>query len=163
MNTYGLPRQGDPYTFGANMKLQKYSMVLLSLVVAGCCASRTTAVPDAHFNVFGVELNSSADYRKINNEVATEEPCLRGYERNFEKNGITVGYGSDGRIRKILTRNPTTSLFGISPGMAADEGKRLARQAGFMEVSAYKYRQKEISLTLLVDGKGSVFGVKVER
>jgi hypothetical protein len=145
------------------MKLKKCSMLLLSLVLAGCFATRTTIVPDTHFNVFGIELNSSVDYRKINNEVATEEPCLRGYERNFEKSGITVGYGFDGRIRKISTQNPTTSLFGISPGMAADEGKRLARQAGFMEVSPYKYTQKEISLTLLVDNKGKVFGVKVER
>lgn len=145
------------------MKLQKCSMLLLSLVVAGCCASRPTTVPDAHFNVFGIELNSSVDYRKINNEVATEEPCLRGYERNFDTSGITVGYGFDGKIRKISTQNPATSLFGIRPGMSADQGKRLAHQAGFVEVSACKYRLKEISLTLLVDAKGRLFGVTVEQ
>lgn len=144
------------------MKLLKYSMILLSLCVTGCFASRTIADSGKHFNVFGIVLNSSVDYRKINGELATEEPCLRGYERTFDNMGITIGYGFDARIRKITTRNPTTSLYGIRPGMTAHEGKRLAQQAGFVEVSTCKYKLNEISLTLLVDNKGNVFGVTVE-
>src|SRR5512138_298330 len=69
-------------------------------------------------NVFGVQLLSETDYKEINGFVAAEEPCLRGYERSFDALDVTVGYGFNKKIRKISTRNPGTTLFGVSPGMS---------------------------------------------
>lgn len=140
-------------------KLLMFSMLCL----AGCFARQISTDSDKHFNVFGIQLKSDVDYRVINNEPATEEPCLRGYERNFDRSGIIIGYGFDARIRRISTQNPATSLFGISPGITVGEGKRLAQQAGMREVSDRRYQLEEISLTLLVDDKGKVFGVTVEQ
>lgn len=138
-------------------------LILLSMLcLAGCFAHQISRDSDKYFNVFGIKLNSNEDYREINHESATEEPCLRGYERSFDKSGIIIGYGFDARIRKISTRNPATSLFGISPGITLDEGKRLAQQAGLREVSDCKYQLEEISITLLVNAEGKVFGVIVE-
>ena len=85
-----------------------------------------------HINVFGVELFSNVDYKEINGVVATEEPCLRGYERSFDALDLIIGYGFDKKIRKINTRNPNTSLLGVSPGMPFEEGKQKILQAGFV-------------------------------
>ena len=112
-------------------------------------------------HVFGIELHSGVDYREIEGVRATEEPCLKGYERGFEQLEITIGYGFNREIRKITTRNPATSMFGIAPGVSPEEGKRLAQQAGLSEVSADRYRGKDLGLTLLVDN-GKVFGISVE-
>jgi hypothetical protein len=112
--------------------------------------------------VFGIELYSGTDYREINGVKATEEPCLKGYERIFDPLDITVSYGFNRKIRKITTMNSKTSIFGITPGMPADEGRRLARQSGLTEESPARYRSDDLSLFLHVDDKGNVFGVTVE-
>lgn len=143
------------------MKLPIILMITL-FSVAGCSAKRMNTELDRHFNVFGVALNSRVDYRVINDEAASEEPCLRGYERSFDRLGISIGYGFDARVRRITTRNPATALFGIRPGMTAAEGKRVAQRAGLTEVADYAYQLDDISLLLLVDANGKVFGVTVE-
>ena len=114
-------------------------------------------------NVFDIALFSSVDYREIKGVLATEEPCLKGYDRNFDALDIIVGYGFDKKIRKIVTLNPKTSLFGVSPGMSFGEGKQKILQAGFVEYgSPYKFKADRYSLTLLVDGNQKIFGLTLE-
>jgi hypothetical protein len=132
------------------------------LGLAGCIATqaRTGLLNQTH--VFGIELYSATDYREINGVKAVEEPCLRGYERIFDPLDITIGYGFNRKIRKITTMNSKTSLFGITPGMPAEEGRRLARQSGLTEVSPVRYRSDDLSLFLHIDAKGNVSGVTLE-
>ena len=114
-------------------------------------------------NVFGVELFSKVDYKEINGVVATEEPCLKGYERSFDALDLIIGYGFNKKIRKINTRNPNTSLFGVSPGMSFEEGKQKILQAGFVASnSPFSFKADRYSLTLLVDENQKIFGVTVE-
>lgn len=114
-------------------------------------------------NVFGVQLFSDVDYREINGVMAVEEPCLRGYERSFDALDITIGYGSNKKIRKITTRNPGTSLFGIHPGATYQEGRKKILQAGFTELAPpFAFRSNGYSLTFLVDDKDIIFGLKLE-
>jgi hypothetical protein len=144
------------------MKILKNVVMLLSLCLAGCIVNQVRTDVSRQINVFGIELYSGVDYREIAGIRATEEPCLKGYERSFDTLEITIGYGFDKKIRKITTRNPGTSLFGISPGMSTENGNRLAQLTGFQEVAPYKYRGNDIYLTLLVDGKGNLFGITAE-
>lgn len=144
------------------MKGMKYAALLLSLCLTGCLTGRAGADLAGRMNVFGVELYSGVDYREISGIKGVEEPCLKGYERDFDRLGITVGYGFDRKVRKITTRNPGTSLFGIAPGMPAETGRQLAKQAGLTEETPYRYLGRDMSLTLLIDGKGKIFGITVE-
>lgn len=144
------------------MKALKYGVLFLCLCLTGCMTGRAGADLARQTNVFGVELYSSIDYHEIGGVKGMEEPCLKGYERNFDQLEISIRYGFDKKIRKITTRNPGTSLFGISPGMPTEAGKQLAKQAGLAEDSPYRYLGKNVSLTLLVDGKGNVFGITLE-
>jgi hypothetical protein len=148
------------------MKYQKLILVtlLLPLLLGGWVSksmSRDKMI--GQINVFGVELFSNVDYREINGVIATEEPCLKGYDRSFDALDITIGYGFDKRIRKIITRNPSTSLFGVSPGMPFGEGKQKVLQAGFVASnSPFTFKGDRYFLTLLVDSNQKIFGVKVE-
>lgn len=144
------------------MRLFSYVALLLFLLLSGCRPSQMRTELSGQTRVFGIELYSGVDYREIGGVKAEEEACLKGYERNFEALDIIIGYGFDAKIRKITTRNPATSLFGISPGMPAEAAGKLAQQAGFTEISSYRYRGKGIDLTLLVDGAGIAFGITAE-
>jgi hypothetical protein len=144
------------------MKVLPSLLMLLSLCLTGCILNQVKTEVNRQINVFGIELYSANDYQVIGGVKASEEPCLRGYERSFDQLEITVGYGLEKKIRKITTRNPGTSMLGISPGMLAEEGERLARQAGLQEVATSKYQGMGINLSLLIDSKGKIFGIIVE-
>jgi hypothetical protein len=142
----------------------KLVTLFLFLCLTGCLATHTgPSNSPGQVKVFGIELHSTVDYREISGVAAAEEPCLKGYERSFEPLAITIGYGFDGKIRKITTRNPKTSLFGITPGISLEEGKGLAHRAGFVDTSSpFRFKGDRITLTLLTDANGKVFGVTVE-
>jgi hypothetical protein len=136
--------------------------MVLAICLAGCLANHVGTDLSSQINVFGVELYSDVDYREIAGIRSTEEPCLRGYERTFDPLDIVIGYGANRKIRKITTRNPSTRIFGIAPGMSAEQASKTAKQAGMTEVSPVRFRRGNMSLILLVDGKGDVFGITVE-
>jgi hypothetical protein len=139
-------------------------LVLASILCTGCMSKYVgqDRMLD-QVNVFGVRLYSDVDYREINGVPATEEPCIKGYDRSFNALDITVGYGFDKRIRKIITRNPGTGMFGISPGMSLEEGRGKVLQAGFNEwAPPYKFKTRNYSLAFLVDDDGRIFGMILE-
>jgi len=147
------------------MKYQKILIpLLLPLLLAGCQNRRMQDDKmNDQINVFGIKLLSKVDYKEINGVVATEEPCLRGYERSFDNLDVIIGYGFDHKIRKIMTRNNNTSIFGIIPGMTYKEGKQRILQAGFSEYAPpYTFRANRYSLTFLVNGDNAIFGLTVE-
>jgi len=138
-------------------------MLVLSLCLAGCLAQKIPADVARQIQIFGIELNSGRDYREFRGIAATEEPCLKGYELNFENLDLIIGYGFNRKIRKITTRNRNTSVFGISPGNTVEEGRKRAIQAGLSEdVAINRYKGDGISLYLLVDEKDRIFGITVE-
>lgn len=146
------------------MTCQKLILILLILALAGCRNGtiRPEMLPD-QLQVFGVQLHSDRDYREIDGVVATEEPCLRGYERSFDRLQLTLGYDFDRRIRKIITRNPATSIFGVSPGMKFAAAGQLITAAGFtLYIPPHTYRNGPYLLTLLVDGNDIIAGLTLE-
>lgn len=148
------------------MKLPRFfSIFPLLLLMSGCLGPTWTAKElKSQVQVFGVELGSAVDYREINSVTAEEEPCLHGYERNFVPLQITVGYSLARNVRKIITRNPATRLFGIHPGMALSAARPLATQAGFAPtaLSPHIFRTGDYLLSLQVDGNGTVAALTLE-
>jgi len=144
------------------MRILQYAVIAACIWMTGCAANRTRLEPSGQIQVFGIQLYSDIDYKEINGVAASEEPCLKGSERSFDALDLVVGYGFDGRIRKIHTRNRETSLFGIAPGITAEEGARLALKAGLREVSESRYQGDGFAVNLLIDGNRKVFGITVE-
>jgi hypothetical protein len=139
--------------------------LVLSLVLAGCAGKSTDRTFLAgQVDVFGVELLSDIDYRQIRGVTATEEPCLKGYERSFDALDVIIGYGFDRKIRKIMTRNPQTGMFGIRPGMPFVEGQRKILKVGFREhTPPFLYQTNGFTFKFLVDDTGTIFGVLLEK
>jgi len=138
--------------------------LLLFLFLTGCMGKHLDRDKmHDQVNVFGVQLFTDVDFRKINGITAVEEPCLKGYERSFDALDITIGYGFNKKIRKITTRNPGTTLFGINPGVTFREGKQKLLQAGFTEFAPpFTFRSNGYTLRFLVDDKDIIFGLTLE-
>jgi len=146
------------------MKLKKTIALILFLLLTGCMGKNIESDRmRGQINVFGVQLDSSVDYKEVNGVPATEESCLHGYDRNYDALDILIGYGFNKKIRKITTLNPNTSMFGIKPGMSFDEGKQRILQAGFAaSTSPFKFNADGYSLTFLIDRNGKIFGLTLE-
>lgn len=114
-------------------------------------------------DVFGAKPFSNVDFTEINGVKAVEEPCIRGYDRTFDALDITIGYGFNRSIRKIVTLNPTTSMFGVKIGMTVDESRERLHKAGFIKDSKPNtFRNDNYSLTLLIHSKDRVSGLRLE-
>lgn len=138
--------------------------VILSIGCGGHAADLRIRDANRDIRVFGAELGSARDFREIGGVAASEEPCLRGYERGFDALAVSIGYGNDRKIRRISTRNHGTSVFGISPGRRFEEGASALGSAGFIPRDApCRFGDGVLAVTLLVDEAGTIFGITVER
>lgn len=139
-----------------------FSLFLITLV-AGCAVIPATkdSLPEVY--LFGREVGIDQDIRQIDGVTGLDEPCMRGFDRVFEKIGVTIGYGADNRIRKIVTASPETSIAGVSPGMARDGGVRVVKEKGFTETTDGEFRRGRYRLAIIGDGEGYVRLLRLER
>jgi hypothetical protein len=162
----GRPQRVARSFCGAAMKtITAITFLSVLILFPAGCMGKHVAANDARndVDVFGVQLFSDVDYREINGVKAEEEPCLRGYERNFDALDIIIGYGFNGKIRKIMTRNTTTTMFGIRPGTTLDKGRKKILGAGFSETTTpFTFTSNRFSLTFLVDDKDIIFGLTLQ-
>ena len=140
---------------------QVITLLLLLVLVQGCSHGLPVEL-SREVQVFGIQLAGRTDLRELNGEPGKDEPCLHGYERTFKQQGVTIGYRSNGEIRRIMTRNPATAMFGISPGSSEQQARERALKAGFIKKDEYAYRNGSVTLKLLVDEGGRVFGLILE-
>jgi hypothetical protein len=139
-------------------------ILLLAFTFNGC----TRKIPELEetnkeINVFGVQLFSVNDHSKINDVIPEREPCIKGYEYNFDPIEIIIGYSKKGYIRKITTFNRATSMFSIRPGDPLSESRDKILKAGFKDEGIQDTFFKDwCTFTLLVDEKQKVFGLRIE-
>jgi hypothetical protein len=138
---------------------------VMSLALLAGCATAGPNVKDTNdaLLVFGARLGVAGVPDGLAGVPSEETPCLKGRDFSYEARDILIGYGHDARIRKVVTRNPDTSIYGIRPGdeFATAEAKVLV--AGFRETGAkHRYGNECCLLTLSVDEAGHVFGLMLE-
>lgn len=136
----------------------------LALLLAGC-AGAGPGVPAANegLHVFGARLGATGVPDDLAGVPREETPCLSGRDFSYDARDVLIGYTHGGRIRKVATRNPATSIYGIRPGdeFASAEAKLLA--AGFRETGTrHRYGNECCLLTLAVDEAGGVFNLLLE-
>jgi hypothetical protein len=134
------------------------------LLVTGCLAKRPgSEAVNKQINVFDLTLFSANDDKKIRGIVPRKEPCLKGFDYFYDPLDISVGYGTNDRIRKITTRHKETGMFDIRAGNSYPKAKALILQAGFSEGDTpYKFVKDWSLFTLLVDDQDRVFGMTLE-
>jgi hypothetical protein len=145
----------------------RFFLILLGIsafLFTSCLVKRVGSEElNKQINVFNLALFSARGDKNIRGIVPRKEPCLRGFEYFYDPLDISVGYGTDDRIRKITTRNKETSMFDIRVGDHYPKGKALILQAGFSEGDTpYKFVKDWFLFTLLVDDHDRVFGMTLE-
>jgi hypothetical protein len=138
---------------------------IYTFLFTGCLAKRIGSEGlNKQINVFDLALFSANDDKNIRGIVPRKEPCLKGFDYFYDPLDISVGYGTDDRIRKITTRNRKTSMFDIHAGDSFPKGKALIRQAGFSEEgdTPYKFVKNGFLFTLLVGDDNRIFGMTLE-
>jgi hypothetical protein len=135
-----------------------------AFLLTGCPAKRTGSEGwNKQINVFDLALFSANDDKNIRGIVPRKEPCLKGFDYFYDPLDISVGYGTNDRIRKITTRNKETRMFDIRTGDAFPKATALILQAGFSEGDTpYKFVKDWGLFTLLVDDQDRVFGMTLE-
>jgi hypothetical protein len=137
---------------------------IAAFLFTGCLAKRVGSEGlNKQINVFDLALFSTHDNKSVRSIVPRKEPCLKGFEYFYDPLDISIGYGTDDRIRKITTRNKETSMFDIRVGDHYPKGKALILKAGFSEGDTpYKFVKDGFLFTLLVDDHDRVFGMTLE-
>ena len=145
-------------------RLKCLAAVMSIALLAGCAGAGPSAkAANDGLLVFDAKLGEAGVPDGLTGVPSEETPCLNGRDFSYETRDVLIGYGHDGRIRKVVTRNPGTSIYGIRPRdeFAAAEAKVLA--AGFRETGAkHRYGNECCLLTLAVDEAGRVFGLILE-
>jgi hypothetical protein len=137
---------------------------IYTFLFTGCPAKRLGSEGlNKQINVFDLALFSANDDKNVRGIVPRKELCLNGFEYFYDPLDISVGYGTNDRIRKITTRNKETSMFDIRVGDSFPKGKDLILQAGFSKGDTpYKFVKDWGLFTLLVDDHDRVFGMTLE-
>lgn len=150
--------------FASPFRLSFLAAATSLAILAGCAVARPSVkAANDGLLVFGALLGSAAVPDALAGVPAEETPCLKGKDFSYEAREVMVGYAHNGRIRKVATRNPGTSIHGIHPGddFASAEAKVLG--AGFRETgTTHRYQGGCCFLTLSVDEAGRVFSLLLE-
>jgi hypothetical protein len=135
-----------------------------AFLFTGCLAKRVGSEGlNKQIKVFDLALFSANSDKNIRGIVPRKEPCLKGFDYFYDSLDISVGYGTNDRIRKITTRNKETSMFDIRVGDHYPKGKALILLAGFSEGDTlYKFIEDRFLITLLVDDHDRIFGMTLE-
>jgi hypothetical protein len=140
-------------------------MAAAAAIVAACAGTGRFGPEEANrrIRVFDARLRSADGIRAPEAPAATDEPCINGFERRYEALDVSLGYGFDGKVRRISTGNRATSVFGISPGDSGTEGKAKLVSAGFAPIGeGSRFGNGGIRVTLLADANGTIFSIAVE-
>lgn len=134
-----------------------------AVVLLGCAAGPDLRAANDGLLVFGARLGAAGVPVGLAGMPAEESPCLNGRDFAYEEQGLLIGYTHGGRLRKVVTRNPETSIYGIHPGDALEDALPKALGAGYAETTTrHRYTGACCVLTLSVDEVGRVFSLMLE-
>jgi hypothetical protein len=136
----------------------------LALLLAGCAgAGPGVKAANEGLLVFGAQLGATGIPAGLAGVPGEESPCLKGRDFSYEARDVLVGYTHGGSIRKVVTRNPASSVYGIHPGDAFATAEANLLAAGFRETGTkHRYGNECCLVTLSVDGAGRVFNLLLE-
>jgi len=141
--------------------LALFSILLLSAVLMSGCGSSVSSLIKNDINpkidVLGIKLGMTEDeVFKLAGTNGEKALCTQGYEYSYEDKKLNIGFNSETKtVRRVTTKNPETSIFGIKPGMTAEEAFAKAAEGGFTKDanSNVKFHRENITLTVIsMDG-----------
>jgi len=152
-----------------NKRLNATLLLITLLFVLTGCKSKTDSFineVNSQINVLGVNLNMpESEVHKIVGSSGERAMCVYGYEYEFMDKQINVGFNSNTeKTRRITTKNPETSIYGIKPGVSLEEAYSIIEQNGFKKSddSKYIFYKENIILTLISMKGINADGITIE-
>lgn len=152
------------------MNLALFAVIMLVVVVlAGCGNSSDSFIKkevNTQINVFEVKLDMVES--KVHESVGSKGEkamCVYGYEYGYEDKLINIGFNSEtGRVRRVTTKNPETSIYGIKPGTELEQANKTIELNGFKKDDGSKYRfYKENTVLYIISMKAThADGITIE-
>ena len=141
------------------------TIILVMVTVMADCGSSNSSFINKEINpnidVFGIKLNvPESEVHKLAGSKSEKSMCINGYEYDYTDKLINMGFDIDrGKVRRVTTKNPSTSIFGITPGMDLTGAYAHVKDSGFIKDSSseFKFNKKNIILTII-----SMKGVKAD-
>jgi hypothetical protein len=106
-----------------------------------------------NIDVLGIKLNMpESKVHEFAGPKGEKAMCVYGYEYEYEDKLINIGFKSDkGTVRRITTKNPDTSIYGIMPGADLINAYTQVEANGFKknDSSNYKSYKNNIIITII--------------
>lgn len=143
--------------------------VMFQLILLTGCEKSDSFIENEvnpQINVFEIKLNMPES--KLH-ELITPKPekvqCINGYEFEYTDKKINIGINSQtAEVRRVTTKNPQTSIYGITPGVALEKAYEAISTSGFVEDndSKYKFRKENVILSVISMKGTHADGIEIE-
>lgn len=131
-------------------------ILILLTILTGCSNKEDAFITDEvnpQIDVFNVQIYmDEPDVHKAIPTKGEKAMCIYGYEYQYEESLVNIGFNSETeKVRRITTKNPDTSIYGIVPGTELEEVYKIIDSQGFSksESSKYIFYKENIRLTLI--------------
>ncbi|MGE5391027.1 MAG: hypothetical protein ACM3PE_08170 [Deltaproteobacteria bacterium] len=144
-------------------------LILLFISISGCSRSNDSYINkevNPQIDVYGVKLMmDESKVKSLLGSPGEKAMCVYGYEYEYTDKDINIGYDSkSNQVRRITSKNPETSIYGIKPGAELAEAYQVLAANGFKESadSKYKYSKESIILSIISMKSTNADGITIE-
>ncbi len=144
-------------------------VLIMATVVTGCGSSTSPIIEkevNPNINVLGIKLGmAEAKVHESAGSQGEKAMCIYGYEYEYADKLINVGFQSDkGTVRRVTTKNPNTSIYGIKPGIELAEAYARITANGFTrdDISKYKFYKDNIIFSIISMKGTNADGISIE-
>ncbi|WP_161821969.1 hypothetical protein [Sporotomaculum syntrophicum] len=138
------------------------------IALAGCGNTNSLINNEINPNidVLGIKLNMpEAQVHELAASQGKKDMCINGYEYNYADKLINIGFDANqGKVRRITTKNPDTSIFGIKPGVDLATANAQLEKYSFSkeQASEFKFHKENVMLTIISMHGTLADGVTIE-
>lgn len=139
----------------ARLSLLAALMLMFTAVFTGCAGSSDSLIEkevNPQIDVYGVKIYM--DEQKVHESVGSQGEramCVYGYEYEYADKDINIGFNAETKqVRRVGTKNPETSIYGIKPGVDLETAYKALETNGFAkdEDSKYVFRKENVIFTI---------------
>lgn len=142
-------------------------IMMMLLTLAGCSNSNDSFIEkevNPNIDVFAVKM--LMDEKSVHEAIGAEGEkamCVYGYEYDYSDKLINIGFNSDAKlVRRVSSKNPETSIYGIKPGMELTKAYKIITSNGFKKDSKYKFSKDNVILSITSMKGTNADGIAIE-